>query len=332
MVGWGQPRASGYEDREPSFLRMTPLELDSQLQATELIFRSMLEGKRIGVTKDDIDDWYGSVLGMDWVEKNARQRAEVLRQNRENGENTPEWMESLAHMGDIAWEMLESGERGERVRGLKDIDRTEIIEQFKELRPKISDSHYARCGAGDRLYGLRACIAILRVFVCDPEVLDHCVSCMKLVISNNDYNRDGLLELTVPMPPLERVAATHKDHGWSFLRAALDAYMTQGGAESVSPPAEVTDGVDHAPRRQVAIKIADLMVTAKRSPALAAQLALLREATPKTACSERKELKRMLPLAVDKTQQLLKQEAHPALEEFLQMLSSAVAGSKPDPA
>lgn len=210
-------------------MRMTPMEMDIQLQASELLFRSCLEGKRLGISKhQDLDDWYREVLGEEWMEENAKQRAEVLRQMKQEGENTPMWMEAVAHMSDIAWEVFETGECGERVRKLVDINREEILAQLRELEPMLRISHFARCGAGDKLFGLRACVAIFRQFVRDTEVLQHTATCLKSMIEGNDYNRNGLCCVAVPMPPAERLDSTN-EQGWCFLRAALDAYMVQAG-------------------------------------------------------------------------------------------------------
>mmetsp|Transcript_78248 Transcript_78248/g.221218 ORF Transcript_78248/g.221218 Transcript_78248/m.221218 type:complete len:380 (+) Transcript_78248:92-1231(+) len=312
---------------EPPFMRMTPMEFDIQLQAAELVFRSVLEGKRLGVhPAENIDEWYRDVLGEAWIQQNNRQRQEVLRQMKAAGENTPEWVESLAHMGDIAWEVLEAGTCGERVRKLEDIDRAELIEQFKELFPKVRDSHFARCGAGDRLYGLRACIAILRTFARDAEVLDHCSSCLKLVITDHEYNRDGLAELSVPMPPAERKDG-HVNIGWSFLRAALDAYMVQAGGQphGAKPEDQEAEGPAGPPRLEVSVKIAECLLAAKSAPALAAQLQLLRKAMPANACPERRELQLMLPALHAKTLELIEKGPNPVLSELLEVLKSAGA-------
>lgn len=216
----------------PDGLRLTPMEIDVQLQVAELTFRNLLEGKRLMVEPcQQRDDWYRKHLGEDWVERNKLQRQEVKRQMDEDGENTPMWTEALANTSDIAWEVLEVGRQGrEKVRQLKDVDRTEVLEQFRSLLPKVSVSHYARCGAGDQLGGLRACIAVLRLFIRDAEVLGACACCLRLIITDHSYNRDGLAAISLPTPPAER-GEDHVDRGWSFLRAALDAFATQAGAE-----------------------------------------------------------------------------------------------------
>lgn len=303
------------DGKEPYFMRMTPMEVDIQLQAAEIIFRSILEGRRLHVTYPrDIDEWHREVLGEAWLESNRRQRCEILRQMKEDGENTPMWMEALAHMGDIAWEVFQAGDRGEMVLALQDVNRDELIEQFKELHPKIRDSYYARCGAGDQLYSLRACIAVLRIFIHDAEILDHCAETLYLVIHDNQYNRDGLTELSLPMPPLQRTADT-PERGWSFLRACLEAFMVQsGGGASRETPMSESNLV-------VAIKLARCIVVASSAPALTAQLALLREEVPENACAERWELTKMREPACAHTKQLLESNPDPVLEQFLHILS-----------
>ena len=95
---------------------------------------------------------------------------------KKNGENTPAWMECMGHMGDIAWEVFEAGQNGEAMRSYDSIDRTEIIEQFKDLKCKVQMSYYGKCGACDRLFGIRACIALFRICKSDSEVLELMVS------------------------------------------------------------------------------------------------------------------------------------------------------------
>lgn len=313
-----------------------------QLQAAELIFRSLLEGKRIALSQhEDIDDWFQEVLGDKWCQDNAMQRKEILKTMQEDGENSPAWMESLAHMSDIAWEVFEGGLRGERVRKLDIMDRTEIIEQFKDLLIKVRISHYARCGAGDRLYGFRACIAILRVFIRDAEMLDYCAEVLKSCVTNNEYNRDGIATLSVPYPPPAEREDTDKDMGWSFFRAALDAFMVQAGAEpyGVEEPEEKSDMelegkiiVYREARKEVALKIADAIVAVREAPAFVAQLALLREELPGNALVDRKELKAMVPLAFDKVEAMIKEEPSEVLTELKNILTAAggkaVSGEK----
>merc|ERR1712216_415799 len=110
-----------------------------------------------------------------------------MKKARDDGHQTPMWTEGLTHMGDIAWELFEAGIRGEKLRNKAKINCTEIIEQFKELYPKVRDSQYARRGAGDRAYGLRACIAIFRTFLDDHEVLDSMLECLPPILSSHKH-------------------------------------------------------------------------------------------------------------------------------------------------
>mmetsp|Transcript_3217 Transcript_3217/g.6303 ORF Transcript_3217/g.6303 Transcript_3217/m.6303 type:complete len:377 (+) Transcript_3217:99-1229(+) len=326
--------ASDSEDeQEPYFSRMTPMEFDMQLQGAELIFRSLLQGQRIALSQhEDIDDWFSEVLGEKWCADNSKQRKEILNTMMQDGENSPAWMESLAHMSDIAWEVFEGGVKGERVRKLDIMDRTEIIEQFKDLLIKVRISHYARCGAGDRLYGFRACIAILRVFIRDAEMLDYCAQVLKSCVTDNAYNRDGIASLSVPYPPPAEREDTDKDRGWSFFRAALDAFMVQAGAEpyGLDEPEEKSDMelegkiiVYREARKEVALKIADAIVAVREAPAFIAQLALLREETPENAPIDRKELKNMVPLAFEKVEAMIKEEPSELLTELKSILIAA---------
>jgi len=247
-------------DKEPLFMHMTPLEVDLQLQAAELVFRSILIGKNIDVSyPEDLADWQRETLGDDWVAANQQMRREVLHQMREEGENTPMWMEALAHMGEIAWQVLEPGLTGERTREISSINREELLAEFKELEPKVKMSYYARCGAGDRLHGLRACIAVLRLYELDTEVLDCCSRCMALIISDNRYNRDGLAELSLPFPPAERLH-DDREQGYSFLQACLSAILAQAHVDSES---------------RVLRQLAGCLVATRPAPAMQRQLARL---------------------------------------------------------
>lgn len=297
------------------FARVTPMELDVQLQVAELIFKGMLEGKEIQVNQpDDLNVWYKDILGPVWIAENEMQRKEIAQQLVEDGENTPFWTEASFTTSEIVAEVMEAGRHGERVRQVAAVNRTEVVELLKELGPKVRESYYARCGAGCQFYGIRALIAIFRLFPKDSEVLDQAAECIRWIITDNVHNRNGLTASLVPMPPLER-GQDHVDRGWSFLRAALDAFAVQLGAQPFAEqevPQEIPPLGPGSPAlfdlasQEVAVKIAECIVAAKDAPALRAQLGLLREAVPESACQEWKELKQMLPAALVQTEELLK--------------------------
>mmetsp|Transcript_104969 Transcript_104969/g.306643 ORF Transcript_104969/g.306643 Transcript_104969/m.306643 type:complete len:393 (+) Transcript_104969:49-1227(+) len=327
--------------------KLTPLELDVQLQCAELIFRSLIEGKRIGVNNsEDQDEWHTRVLGEGWVRTNQKQRAEMVRVSKVNGENTPEWLESVSNMGDIAWEVFAGSNAGEVVRRLQDIDRQEIIEQLKELFPKVRDSYYARCGAGEHLYGLRAFIVIFRMFLDDPEVLNWTTKCLKFIVSDVEYNNRGITELSLPLPPAARTQES-TERGWAFLRAALDAYLVQLGSEPYSWKPEDTNSADYqqcddfsdedekgpvvnaeldrTPMRSVAVQIAECILAVRHAPAVAVQLKLLREPLPEGAPDERRELMMMVPKAVQLTQEILATDNIEVLANLLELLRLGVS-------
>lgn len=307
------------DEKEPFYMRMTPMELDMQLQAAEYVFRELLKGNRVAMGDyADIKEWEESVLGPEWCAANDLQRKEVLRQVRADGENSPAWMEALAHMGDIAWEVFECGERGERMRSLEATDRLEIIEQLKELKHKVKISFYARCGAGDRFYGFRACIAIFRTFCRDSEMLDLTTSVMISCIEDHEFNRDGLTCLTVPAPPLEREPA-FKDRGWTFLRNSLDAFVVQAGGEPQSKEAAQETMINSC-SANVAMKLAKLITLTADAPAVLAQLKLVHEAPPENAWLERKDLVEIINVARAKIQELRKTDISDEQKTDLQKL------------
>jgi hypothetical protein len=282
------------------------MEVDVQLQTAELIFRSILEGKRVPLsTHEDIQKWEQDILGQEWSSKNEEQRQEVHRQVKEAGENSPMWMESLAHMGDIAWEVFEAGDNGERVRPAQAIDRTEVIEQLKDLKHKVSMSHYAKCGAGDQTHGFRACIALFRLCSRDSELLQLMVPVLIDCITEHEYNRDSLACLTVPFAPLER-RSEDQDRGWSLLRNALDAFAVQAGGASYSETqgeARQESSINSC-SKDVAVMIAELLVRMKKAPAVLAQLKLVHEDPPENCWVERRELRAIIPIAKQMCQDL----------------------------
>lgn len=310
-------------------MRMTPLELDVQLQTAELVFRSILEGKRVPLTgHENIESWEKEVLGEQWSLDNEVQRKEVHRQVKADGESSPAWMEALGHMGDIAWEVFEAGSNGERMRPLETLDRAEIVEQFKDLRHKVKMSYYAKCGAGDKVFGFRACVALLRTCIRDSEVLELMVSVLIECVKDHPYNRDGLACLTTPAPPLER-GMSFQDRGWSFLRNALDAFVVQAGGNGYSSthgeqPQAVMDGPAErerpevpGPKAEVALLIAECLVGMRNAPAVLAQLKLVHEEPPENCWIERRELKEIIPIAKATCEDLI--ISNPSCE-FLTML------------
>jgi len=324
---------AGEDPRTMDPVHPTPLEKDMQLQMAEVLFRSILEGKRLSIDpRDDAEAWSEQYLGKAWVVQNRRQRKEVYRRIQADGEDTPMWTEALANMGEIACEVFDFSSKGEMVRRLKNINRTEVVEQFKELCPKVRVSYYARCGAGNNLHGFRACIAIFHLFMRDSEVLDLCASCVRHCVSEHEANRDVFAELSVPLTP----AAMDEDcvdRGWSFLRHALDAFMVQVGETPVggfvveAPEAEIEgeavpagSAPEFAPSRAVALRIATALVGIRGAPAIQVQLLLLREPLPDGACTERRELKELVPRASQKVSELLAEEPSETLEALGDML------------
>lgn len=321
----------GPDEKEPFYMRMTPMELDIQLQAAEVIFRSILEGKRVNISPhENIKDWEEEVLGDEWCAANETQRKEVLSQVKTDGENTPAWVESMGHMGDIAWEVFEAGDNGERMRDLESMDRDEVIAQLQDVRFKVEKSHYAKCGAGDRMFGFRACIALLRTCIRDSELLELVAAVLIECMKDHEYNRDGITCLTVPAPPLER-PKDFKDRGWSFLRCAFDAFVVQAGGQGYS---DGTPGEHRKPSeksidscsKDVAVLIAECIVRTKDAPAVLAQLKLVHEEPPEDAWIERQELRAIIPLVKQTCEDLNNDMFSGSCEWLLQLRDMIVEG------
>jgi hypothetical protein len=212
-------------------------------------------------------------------------------------------------MGDIAWEVLEAGVNGERFRHIDDIDRVEVVEQFKDLKAKVEISYYGRCGAGDRFYGLRACVAMFRIFIRDPDVLKLMATTLRLIVTDHQRNRDSLTCITVPPPPMER-ARSSKDRGWSFLRNALDAFIVQAGGVGHDEP--VSERFPpHSTSKDVACEIAKCLLAVEDAPAAKVQIVIAQEEPPEGCWVERKELRSIIPRALERCEALIEASTDP---------------------
>eukprot|EP00440_Ansanella_granifera_P076199 gb/GFBE01082693.1/.p1 GENE.gb/GFBE01082693.1/~~gb/GFBE01082693.1/.p1 ORF type:complete len:376 (+),score=95.25 gb/GFBE01082693.1/:1-1128(+) len=316
--------------------KMTPLELDAQLQVSELMYRNLLEGKRVQMDgHKDMDSWYREHLGEAWLKKNQSQKKEMERWAKECGENTPMWVEAVSDSSELACEVFKVGPcGGEQMQTSEEVDRSLVIDYLQSLAPKACISHYARCGVGEKCIGLRAMVGVLWHYPRDPEVLDLCATCLRSTVLL-ERNRDSLVSLSQPLPPEERASVGHFERGWSFLRIALDAFACQAGGVPVKR--EAVEATEHdgewekvkAEERadpEVAVKLAQCIVATKDAPAMQAQLKLLREPVADDACKEIRDLKEMLPSVVSLTQQLIaKQKGSETLVDLLEMLKSAGA-------
>eukprot|EP00931_Biecheleriopsis_adriatica_P066342 TRINITY_DN40723_c0_g1_i1.p1 TRINITY_DN40723_c0_g1~~TRINITY_DN40723_c0_g1_i1.p1 ORF type:complete len:379 (+),score=99.84 TRINITY_DN40723_c0_g1_i1:26-1138(+) len=311
--------------------RLTPLELDAQLQVSELMYHNLLHGKQVQMTSHkDMDAWYAENLGEDWLKRNKQQRKEMERLAKECGENTPMWVEALSDASDLAFEVFSIGKRGgEQMAPTEDVDREIVIDHLESLIPKVRISHYARCGAGDRSCGLRALVGTLWHFPEDSKVTALCATCLRLCLVNNETNRDSLVALSQPLPPEEREALCVYERGWSFLRVALEAFCRQAGGEAWQrwepSDKEKADpkpkAQDSKPDPKVAVMLAECLTAAKAAPALQAQLVALSKELPADACKEQRDVKEMLPNIVKLVKQLSSQRKdEKALMELQEML------------
>jgi len=233
-------------------------------------------------------------------------------------------------MGDIAWEVFEAGDNGERMRDLQSMDRDEVIAQLQDVRFKVEKSHYAKCGAGDRMFGFRACIALLRTCIRDSELLELVAAVLIECMKDHEYNRDGITCLTVPAPPLER-PKDFKDRGWSFLRCALDAFVVQAGGRGYSDgktgeQSKSSEKSIDSCSKDVAVLIAECIVRTKDAPAVLAQLKLVHEEPPADAWIERQELRAIIPLVKQTCEDLNNDMFSGSCEWLLQLRDMIVEG------
>ncbi|CAJ1385175.1 unnamed protein product [Effrenium voratum] len=293
--------------------KITPLELDAQLQVSELIYRNLLLGKRLQMDPQcGSDSWYKEHLGEEWLKKNLSQRKELNKQAKERGENSPMWVEAVSVSSDLGSEVLQVGKTGgDRMRDAEAVDRQAVLDLLHSIAVKVRVSHYARCGVGEQQGGLRAMVAVMWHFATDAEVVGLAADCLRMAITGNGFNCDRLLALWAPMPPHERHSGGQMERGWSFLRFALDAFAFQAGEQ---------DGAK-AKDPEAALKIAQCVLAAKASPVMEAQLRLLK-AMPADPCQEHRELKEMMPKLVQLAKELAgKLKGNEVLSDFVQLLA-----------
>lgn len=304
--------------------RLTPLELDANLQVSELMYRNLLQGKKVQMDFDTgMDSWYRELFGEDWVKKNTFQRRELERQAKENGENTPMWVESASASSDLASEVLQLGRTGGECLRTGAVDREVVLELLESLEVKLRISHYARCGVGEKQNGLRAMLGVMWHFYSDVEIISLCADCLRLAILGNQYNCDSLLAIWTPAFPKERHHG-QTEKGWSFLRIALDAFTFQAGGD-IFPRADSagSGSSNRVGHEEAALKLAQCILQARHSPVMEAQLRLLKE-DPGNESLDRQELKEMLPNVLRVTNQLAgRLKGSEVLSELQQLLELA---------
>jgi len=303
--------------------RLTPLELDANLQVSELMYRNLLEGKKVQIDLDaGMDSWYRELFGEDWMKKNYFQRRELERQAKENGENTPMWVEAASDSADLASEVLQLTRTGGECLRTDAVDREAVVELLESLLVKLRIAPYARCGAGEKQHGLRAMVGVMWHFYGDVEVISLCADCLRLAMTGNQHNCDSLLAIWTPAFPNERHHG-QVEKGWSFLRIALDAFTFQAGGD-LFPRAAGSTGCSEARSDEAALKLAQCILQARHSPLLDAQLRLLKEPPGAQSCAQRTELKEMLPAVLRVTGQLAgRLKGSEVLSDLLQLLELA---------
>ncbi|OLQ11466.1 Betaine aldehyde dehydrogenase [Symbiodinium microadriaticum] len=181
---------------------------------SELIYQQLLAKKE----HSGIDAWYQEYVSEAWQKRNNLQKADIERQAKSCGENTPMWVEALSAGMELAAEVFEV-DKAERLR--TEVSRDVVLELLESLSPKLCISHYARCGLGQ--IGMRAVVGVLWHFDTDAEVAGLCADSLRWAIAENEQNRKILLDLHVTEP------ADEKKSSLSFARVALGAFLVQAG-------------------------------------------------------------------------------------------------------
>lgn len=224
--------------------RLTSLEMYTQNQVSELIYQQLLAKKE----HSGIDAWYQEYVSEAWQKRNNLQKADIERQAKSCGENTPMWVEALSAGMELAAEVFEV-DKAERLR--TEVSRDVVLELLESLSPKLCISHYARCGLGQ--IGMRAVVGVLWHFDTDAEVAGLCADSLRWAIAENEQNRKILLDLHVTDP------ADEKKSSLSFARVALGAFLVQAGK---TPSREVAAATEVLRDPAVAVKLAACLLAA----------------------------------------------------------------------
>ncbi|CAE7734413.1 gbsA [Symbiodinium sp. CCMP2456] len=231
---------SSGEDR-----RLTSLEMYTQNQVSELIYQQLLAKKE----HSGIDAWYQEYVSEAWQKRNNLQKADIERQAKSCGENTPMWVEALSAGMELAAEVFEA-DKAEQLR--TEVSRDVVLELLESLSSKLCISHYARCGLGQ--IGIRALVAVLWHFDTDAEVAGLCADSLRWAIAENEQNRNILLDLRITEP------AGEKKGSLSFSRVAMGAFLFQAGGKMRSREGTTATEVLRDPA--VAVKLAACLLAA----------------------------------------------------------------------
>merc|ERR1719321_1601077 len=96
-----------------------------------------------------------------------------------------------------------------------EIEPEELCEALDDLAKAAGNSWVERCGAGEaECAGARGAIAGLLTFPGHPEVARTASSVIEKLCFNHEKNLKHIVEMSVPLPPLERMS-TDKPAGYS---------------------------------------------------------------------------------------------------------------------
>lgn len=239
--------------------RMTPMERDVEILQCHAYLRSILEGTDLKILDEkemSFDEWALKELGEEWVKENEKQKEEVLRQMKEDGENSDDWNDAFSTAASLGGLVLTAGKRGEVVMPPEEIEPEEVCEFMLDLAKRASNSWVERCGAGEgEAVGARAAIACMLTFPGHPEVARTGAAVLQKLSFNHGKNRDEILKMTVPMPPLERMI---KDKAVGF--SAIHAILANLTAPIKVPAGQKWIGSTLPDERMVIVQLAEALM------------------------------------------------------------------------
>lgn len=304
---------------------MTDLEKAAELLSCHALLRSFLEGTDLKIVSEkdmSYEQWCLQELGEEWVKENEKQKEEVLKKMQEDGENSDDWNDAFSTAASLGGVVFTAGKRGEVVMPPDEIEPEEVCEFMLDLAKRAANSWVERCGAGEgEAIGARAAIACMLTFPGHPEVARTGAGVLQQLSFNHTKNRDEILKMTVPMPPLERLL---KDESVGF--SAIHAILA-----NLTTPIKVTAGRewlgDALPdERKVIVQLAGALAEISKGEEFDKQIAAV-WASDGPACPDKDKIRDLAEPATKIVEKFKNQKSEKALDDALQALQKLQKGS-----
>jgi len=306
--------------------RQTPMEKDLDWLMCHAMLRGMLEGTEVKVVKDDemtFDEYCLKNCGEEWVKENEGQRVEVLRQMKEDGENSDDWNDAFATAAGLGGLVLTAGKRGEVVMPPEEIEPEEVCEMMLDLAKRAANSWVERCGGGEgEAIGARGAIACMLTFPGHPEVARTGAAVLEKLSFNHNKNRDAIIQMTVPMPPHERMV---NDEAVGF--SAVHAILANLAAPIKVPAGTKWIGTELPDERLVIVSLSAALAEIASGEEFEKQLAaFFKSDGPESP--EKDKIKALIEPATKAVEKIKSKKSEKALEEGLAALEKLKKGDK----